>query len=383
MYRWPVITGILLAALSGCATVPPLSGTPENAGVAVTEASPGSIGFFIIGDTGVLGDGGNLALTSALVRQECAGRAACDFGLMSGDNIYPNGATGDPDKDGPTFQTLFVEPFGSLWGQQAPADPRFFVALGNHDWYNGRAGADAQLRFHEATRPFYMDGFFYSRQVAVQGRTIEIFVLDSEMLLSPHTLVDYDRADDGSMVATDDTDRGGTEHALPITDQERQQAAWFADALAKSTADWKLVLAHHPIWQSRSDSKFAQSQKLRELILPALCRDADAYFAGHQHTIEVFTDSCATVGANGAAAIPLPQIVSGAGAKARNVDPAFAAWQARLYPQARQYFAQGETAGYVQAEIVGDTLRVTPVTATSLGSVTRHTTYSFAKRTGR
>lgn len=378
MYRSPVITGLLLAALSGCATVPPSSGTNENAGIAVNEASPESIGFFIIGDTGVIGESGNLALTSALVRQECAGPVACDFGLMSGDNIYPNGATGDPVKDEPTFQTLFVEPFGSLWGQQAPADPRFFVALGNHDWYNGRAGAEAQVRFHQATRPFYMDSFFYSRRIAVQAKTIEIFVLDSEMLLSPFELVDYDRADDGSMVATTDIDRGGTEHALPISDYERQQAAWFADALAKSTADWKLVLAHHPIWQSRSDDKFAQSQKLRELILPALCRDADAYFAGHQHTIEIFTDSCASISGEGA--LPLPQVVSGAGAKARNVDLAFSAWQSRLYPQAKALFAQGERAGYVHATIKGNRLSLTPVTATTLDSVTRHPTFTFEKR---
>lgn len=357
------------SVLAGCATVPPSGERDQPAG---------PVGFFIIGDTGVIGDDGNLAQTAGLVREKCAvAPVSCDFGLMSGDNIYPNGATGDPALDGPTFDTLFTKPFGSIWKNTSPDDPRLFVALGNHDWYNGRAGAEAQVRFHESTRPFYMDGFFYTRRIERRGMSIDLFVIDSEMLLSPHTLTDFDVTPDGSMADTGKTESGGTPKALPVTDTERAQAAWFAKALSQSTADWKFVLAHHPIWQGRGDSKFAQSRKLRELILPALCRDADAYFAGHQHTIEVHTDAC--VGVAGAA--PLPQIVSGAGAKAREINPAFMAWQGKLYPQVRTLFAKGDAAGFVEAMIDNRTLTVTPVTAAAGGPATRHPAITFRKRT--
>lgn len=361
----------LALLLAGCATVPqPMTAKPQS----------GQVGFFIIGDTGVIGEDGNLPQTSAMVRERCAqAPSACDFGLMSGDNIYPNGATGDPLKDGPTFETLFTQPFGAIWAQRAPAEPRLFVALGNHDWYNGRAGAEAQMRFHQQTRPFFMDGFFYTRRFEQNGVSIEVFVIDSEMLLAPHMLTDFDVTPDGSMIDTGKTQKGGTSNALPISDAERAQADWFARSLAASTADWKLVLAHHPIWQGRGDSKFVQSRKLRELILPALCRDADAFFAGHQHTIEVHTDSCADV----PGAAPLPQVVSGAGAKARDINPAFMAWQGKLYPQNRTYFAKGEAAGYVEAMIAQQTLTITPITAAEGAQPNRHPAMTFRKRTSR
>lgn len=381
-----LVAAALLTLVAGCATPQgDTGGGATTSGTAQASAAERGqpVRFFIIGDTGVIGDEGNLADTSRLVRESCGTPARCDFGLMSGDNIYPSGATGDPVKDAATFDTLFTRPFGGIWAADAPAQPRLFVALGNHDWYNGRAGAMAQVRFHETNRPFYMNGVFYSRRFEVRGTSIEVFVLDTEMLLAPHRLVDYDRAPDGSMVATADTDAGGTPNALPIDERERQQARWFAQALAASSADWKLVLTHHPIWQGRSDSKFAQSQKLRELILPALCRDADAFFAGHQHTIEIHTDSCAAHPGADAGAAPLPQVVSGAGAKARTIDPAFIAWQARQYPQARALFGLGDAAGYVEAEISGDRLTVTPVTAAKGGAPVRHESFSFTRRARR
>ncbi len=380
MFRKTLAIALLpLLGLSACSTV-------QQAEPAVTVASAKTadapIGFFIIGDTGVIGKDGSLPLTSGLVRQQCATQVRCDFGLMSGDNIYPSGATGDPVKDAPTFDALFTQPFGSLWPDNDSKQPLFFVSLGNHDWYNGRAGAEAQVRFHEANRPFYMNGFFYSYRFDVQGKSVEIFVIDTEMLLSSYTLPDYDKGENGEMVLSPGkTDPGGTPNALPVTEAERQQAQWFANALAASTADWKLVMGHHPIWQSRADSKFAQSQKLRELILPALCRDADGYFAGHQHTIEVHQDSCATV--EGAGALPLPQVVSGAGAKARNIDPAFQAWQQRLYPQMTPLFAQGDTAGFVHAELRGDQMVVQPVTADENGVVQTHPSFTFKHRKPR
>ena len=366
-------------SLAACAT-------PREA----AQPSPDTIGpkqpwtasFFVIGDTGVIGDKGSLPHTSHMVREHCRPAARCDFGLMSGDNIYPDGATGDPAIDAPTFDALFTRPFGAIWADvDRPAQPRFYVSLGNHDWYNGRAGAEAQVRFHEASRPFYMDGFFYSRRFDLRGKSIEVFVIDTEMLLSSHTLPDYDGTADGAMVASGKTDPGGTPNALPQTEAERAQVAWLEEALVRSTADWKLVLGHHPIWQGRGDSKYAQSIKLRELILPALCRNADAYFAGHQHTIEVYQDSCETV--TGSAGGPLPQIVSGAGAKAREIDPAFIAWQASQFPQMRKLFAQGDIAGFVAVQLDDEGMSVVPATGAEGEPAFHHPALKFRKRTRR
>ncbi|MFV0644259.1 MAG: metallophosphoesterase [Sphingomonadaceae bacterium] len=379
-------SGALMAGLAGCATAPEPVVNPaasSSSSTASDTASASDAGLFIIGDTGVIGSEGSLATTSSMVRELCHDRLVCDFGMLSGDNIYPSGATGDPAQDAPVFAALFTEPFGTIWDGKPGSEERIFVALGNHDWYNGRAGAQAQVTFHEATRPFYMDGFFYSRRFTVRGKTVEIFVIDTEMLLASETLPRYKKGADGEMVASGKFEKGGTPNALPVTEQEQQQATWFAQALAASTADWKFVLGHHPIWQSRGDSKFAQSMKLRELILPALCQNADAYFAGHQHTIEVYSDSCEAVAGVKNAPLPLPQIVSGAGSKARSTDPDFMAWQAKTYPRIRSFFALGDTAGFVHIGLSGDTMTVTPITAGSDQSSRLHDPVIFTRRTGR
>jgi hypothetical protein len=65
-------------------------------------------------------------------------------------------------------------------------------------------------------------------------------------------------------------------------------ASWLEEALRTSTARWKFVVGHHPIWSS-SGSKFEQGRALREMILPAMCRYADAYLVGHDHTLEIHT----------------------------------------------------------------------------------------------
>ncbi len=71
-------------------------------------------------------------------------------------------------------------------------------------------------------------------------------------------------------------------------------ATWWAgwrSRCAASKARWKIVIGHHPLW-SGAGGKFEQAHALRNLILPTLCRYADLYLAGHEHTMEVHTDDC-------------------------------------------------------------------------------------------
>src|SRR5690606_41821644 len=75
------------------------------------------------------------------------------------------------------------------------------------------------------------------------------------------------------------------------------------------------------LWSS-AGSKFEQARALRRLILPTLCRYADLYLAGHEHTLEVHTDDCSKATAQSDLE-PLPQIVSGAAAKMRPINTAF------------------------------------------------------------
>jgi hypothetical protein len=103
---------------------------------------------------------GQAAVATAM-RRWCDGPPACEFAVMLGDNIYPNGATGGADgrSDAERFRKVLFEPYSPL----AATTPRFriYAALGNHDWRTSREAAMAQVRYLEQTPPFYMDGIRY------------------------------------------------------------------------------------------------------------------------------------------------------------------------------------------------------------------------------
>ena len=78
---------------------------------------------------------------SAAMKRYCNGFGTCDFGVMLGDNIYPDGATLGADglDDAVRFKDILGDPFGSLVDD--PAHYVTYVTLGNHDWHTSRAGA--------------------------------------------------------------------------------------------------------------------------------------------------------------------------------------------------------------------------------------------------
>ena len=131
------------------------------------------------------------------VRAECAQPPGCDFGVLLGDNIYPNGATMGQDghSDAERFDKIFAQPYGKVFGTRS--DARLYAVLGNHDWRTSREAAQAQVDYLSKTAPFHMDGFFYRVVPPGLEGEVEIFALDTEMLLSDQTVYEEKLADDG------------------------------------------------------------------------------------------------------------------------------------------------------------------------------------------
>ncbi len=284
--------------------------------------------------------------------------ASCRFGVMLGDNIYPDGPTmgADGRDDARRFQDIFVTPYGRFgWGQP---DFRIYAVLGNHDWHTSRAAALSEVAFLTKTRPFYMDGISYTVQPPPARGEVEVFALDTHVLLAGEKVLDDKLADDGSEVATTTYDTSEP-WAVPATPAERAMVADLERRLKASTAKWKIVIGHHPLWSS-SGGKFQQSRSLRAALLPVLCRNADLYFAGHEHTLELATDDCSTA-VPGASLPPMPAIVTGAAGKQRPLNTAFMAHQARNNPQYRSIFARGMVWGFAHVQLTGDTAAVTLV----------------------
>ncbi|HEX7116674.1 MAG TPA: metallophosphoesterase [Steroidobacter sp.] len=324
-------------------------------------------------------DASGLEPVSKAMKSFCA-NTGCDFAVMLGDNIYPNGATANADgRDAERFRDLFVKPFSSLG--EGREDFRIYAVLGNHDWRTSRAGALAQVEFLQKTPPFYMDGIVYRAKPAAGHGDIEIFAIDTEVLLASTTVYEAILAEDASEVPTEEIEKPRA-WTVPQSDLERNMAAWLEQALRSSTARWKIVIGHHPLW-STSGGKFQQARALRRLILPTLCRYAHVYVAGHEHTLEVHTDDCSATDA-GRYVEPLPQIVSGSASKMRPTNSAFIRHQLAANPQLRTLYAKGLTWGFAHLTFEGDMMKVQILEVPTDGSGLRVAfEHSFPRRRQR
>lgn len=309
------------------------------------------------------------------------GKNKCQFGVMLGDNIYPDGATlgADGKQDADRFQHNFADPYGRF--QKFGSDFRFYATLGNHDWHTSREAAMAQVNYLSATTPFYMDGLIYRVSPPETRGEVEIFVLDTQVLLGGRTYMEDKLAEDGSEIPSDEMDEVEP-WAKPQTTLEAGQPEWLADALKSSKARWKIVIGHHPLWAS-AGGKYRQSEALRAALLPVLCAHADLYLAGHEHTLEAFTDNCETA-LPGRDVKPLPSIVSGAAGKQRPLNTNFMRFQLKNNPQLQQHHAQGMIWGAAHLTLAPESATITFITTPNDGSGTPvpSGTYSFARRTG-
>jgi len=210
---------------------------------------------------------------------------------------------------------------------------------------------------------------------------VELFIVDTSMILANSDVREDTLNDDGSEGSLGDIE--APDYAVgSMTEAEKNQPQWLEEALRNSTARWKLVVAHHPLWSS-SGSKFEQARVLREKLMPALCRYADAYLVGHEHTLEIHTDNCAaTLGQP--TAKPLVQILSGAGAKQRPLHSSFMAHQENKYPEHQTVFAAGMLWGFAHMQIEDDTARVVLISIPDTGGpeTTVIHEYEFQRRSG-
>jgi hypothetical protein len=158
---------------------------------------------------------------------------------------------------------------------------------------------------------------------------------------------------------------------------------WLERSLAESPARWKVVIGHHPLWSS-AGSKFQQARALRGLILPALCRHADLYLAGHEHTLELHTDACKDI-PEARERPPLAHVVSGAAGKQRPLNTAFARHQVAANPELTSLWARGLVWGFAHVTLAADqaTIRIVMTPDDGSGVARVEFEHRFERRNGR
>ena len=179
------------------------------------------------------------------------------FTVSVGDNFYENGVTAlnDPQWQN-SFEQIYTAP--SL---QSP----WKVILGNHDY---RGNVQAQLDYSKLSHRWQLPARYYVETVALpDGARASFYYLDTSPFIKKYY---------GSTVRVEGQDTAA-------------QLAWLDAQLAASTAEWNIVIGHHPIYTAldNSDGGDHDQPDLIARLNPILQKHSvPIYICGHDHVLQ-------------------------------------------------------------------------------------------------
>jgi acid phosphatase len=240
------------------------------AGMAVPAASAMAdvvpLKFVLIGDWGRLGHDNQIDVARQM------GITASEFGsvytVSLGDNFYENGVAGVDD---PQWQSSF-EKIYTADSLQTP----WKIILGNHDY---RGNVQAQLDYGKTSPRWRLPARYYQESVTLpDGGKADFFYLDTSPFIRRYA---------------------GTK--VDISGQDSQtQLEWLDAALGASTARWKIVIGHHPIYTAVTGHDHDEPDMIARLD-PVLRRhNVLVYINGHDHCFQVVNQEGVAYVTNGA-----------------------------------------------------------------------------------
>jgi acid phosphatase len=272
--------------------------SPLLAGRALAQQD--AMSFLAVGDWGATAAGADARAVAGQM-EHVASDTAVQFVISTGDNFYNDGVSSADDP-------LWSEAFENVYTGPG-LDVPWFPVLGNHDHHSN---PDAEIAYSLRSARWTMPARYYARHVPMgDSAAIDVFFLDTEPL---------DQLNWASQWTADGA-------------RAQDQFNWLETELAASSAPWRVVVGHHPVFSS---GHHGNSQVLVERLKPMLeAHGVQAYINGHDHDLEHIQ-----VG-------PVHYLTSGAGALVRSVDTI----------QPGSLFARSSL-GFLSASIDRDTMAI-------------------------
>lgn len=169
-----------------------------------------------------------------------------DFIITTGDNNYPNGEAANIDTNIGQFFHEYIYPYVGTFGAGASSN-RFWPSIGNHEWPYGVSGLAPYLAY------FTLPG--NERYYSHRHGPVELF----------------------AVVGDQQEPDGATPTSV--------QAMWLSNALAASTAPWRIVYFHACPYSS-SATHGSHTHEADNMLWPFTDWGATAIYAGHNHLYE-------------------------------------------------------------------------------------------------
>jgi tartrate-resistant acid phosphatase type 5 len=199
----------------------------------------GEVSLLVTGDVGS-GNENQIAVAELLERL-CLENSP-DAIVLLGDNFYERGVktTEDPQ---------WFSKFENMYNKACLASKKFYIVLGNHD-YKGNVTAQIEYTKRGSGR-WTLPSRYYEAQF---DNILGLFAIDTNI---------PEKCGIASLCSMD----------------------WMAKQIQDSTAQWKVIIGHHPVL---SLGKHRKLDFLPSLTLPHLIcsTKADLYLAGHDHNMQ-------------------------------------------------------------------------------------------------
>ncbi len=230
------------------------------------QAAAAALPFVLIGDWGRYGIDFQTSVADQMGKTAAAINS--QFTVSMGDNFYENGVTGLHDP----YWNLSFEKIYTADSLQSP----WKIILGNHDY---RGNVQAQLDYSHISHRWQLPARYYIESVTLpDGGKADFFYLDTSPFISYYM---------------------GT--AVDIYGQDTQaQVAWLDKALGQSTARWKIVIGHHPIYTPFKEQDKEQGDMIARIDPVLRAHNVPIYICGHYHLLQSTTVKGLTYVVNGA-----------------------------------------------------------------------------------
>lgn len=203
-----------------------------------------------------------------------------DFVLNAGDNFYPGGVTSYCSRSGsgydPTGQ--FGEVFNDIYTGPGLDGKPWFSVLGNHDYggFGFHHGWDVQIWHTWNSETWRMPGQFWSQNVQYDDFSIDLFMLDSNLIDAKpvgedphHNMCQPEAFGDWDCYGFHVTSCCEMFHNI-----WERSLEMLEEGLKHSTATWKIVSTHFPAPSIIGMGKFKELNEKYGI---------DLVFTGHTH----------------------------------------------------------------------------------------------------
>jgi hypothetical protein len=213
--------------------------------IARPPAQAAQITVGVIGDYGAAYAGG-ASLSNVQAVADLIKSWNPDFIITTGDNSYPNNEPSNIDTNVGQFFHEYIYPYVGTFGTGAVSN-RFWPSIGNHEWPFGVSGLAPYLAY------FTLPG--NERYYHHRHGPVEFFACVGDQ-----------QEPDG---------------ALPVS----IQSMWLSNALASSTAPWRIVYFHASPYSS-SATHGSYTHQADNMLWPFTEWGASAIYTGHNHLYE-------------------------------------------------------------------------------------------------